>query len=350
MINTLTPEQEKLLIVYRDKWLKIGISTNRVSLSVGKHISDYYYKKLAEKPIVPVVIMSSPFYAWYAVCLMNQKDVRNQVWNQVENQVWNQVENQVWNQVWNQVRNQVQNQVENQVENQVRNQVQNQVENQVGNQVWNQVENQVGNFIYPYLNGHFMSSYFSFYNFINEVLKIEFECQEKYDWYQSTSQVGLIYPLENICIISDLPEKINMRNGLLHSDGSPAIKYTDGFSVWALNGVNVSKEIAETPAQDLKSKLLLETTNAQVRSEIIKKIGYSRILKDLKAKNIDSWREYELYRIDEGDVEPMVLLKYACPSTGAYYAHRVPPNITKAREAMTWANHEVDPQEFLVET
>jgi len=195
-----------------------------------------------------------------------------------------------------------------------------------------------------------MSSYFSFYNFINEVLKIEFECQEKYDWYQSTSQVGLIYPLENICIISDLPEKINMRNGLLHSDGSPAIKYTDGFSVWALNGVNVSKEIAETPAQDLKSKLLLETTNAQVRSEIIKKIGYSRILKDLKAKNIDSWREYELYRIDEGDVEPMVLLKYACPSTGAYYAHRVPPNITKAREAMTWANHEVDPQEFLVET
>ena len=97
MIEKLTKEQEVQLPIYRDKWLKIGLCTDRVDWKVCKFISDYYYKNIAMKPIVPVVILSSPLYAWYAVCLFNQ------VGNQVGNQVWNQVGNQVWNQVRNQV-------------------------------------------------------------------------------------------------------------------------------------------------------------------------------------------------------------------------------------------------------
>ena len=55
MIDKLTKEQEEKLVEYRDKWLKIGLSTDRVSLAVGKEISDYYYAKLLKKPIVPVL-------------------------------------------------------------------------------------------------------------------------------------------------------------------------------------------------------------------------------------------------------------------------------------------------------
>ena len=85
MIDKLTKEQEEKLVEYRDKWLKIGLSTDRVSLAVGKEISDYYYAKLLKKPIVPVVVMSSPLYAWYAVCLLSQ--VGSQVVSQVRSQV-----------------------------------------------------------------------------------------------------------------------------------------------------------------------------------------------------------------------------------------------------------------------
>ena len=121
MITKLTKEQELLLPTYRDKWLKIGLSTEQFCLKEVKPIMRAVYEKLLDKkPPLVFIIMDSPLTSWYALVLVGNQ-VRNQVWNQVGNQVWNQVENQVWNQVWNQV------------------------ENQVGNQVWNQFENQFGN-------------------------------------------------------------------------------------------------------------------------------------------------------------------------------------------------------------
>ena len=62
-----------------------------------------------------------------------------------------------------------------------------------------------------------------------------------------------------------------MKGKGIHKDGGPAIAYSDGFSVWALNGVRCSQEIAETPADQLKSTLILSEKNAQVRAEIVKK-------------------------------------------------------------------------------
>jgi hypothetical protein len=117
MIKKLTPQQEEQLTIYRDKWLKIGLSTDRVDWKVAKEISDYYYSKIANKPIVPVVVLSSPLYAWAAVCLFNQ--VNSQVGGQVKSQVELQVREQVWAQVESQVRSQVGLQVGAQVNSQV---------------------------------------------------------------------------------------------------------------------------------------------------------------------------------------------------------------------------------------
>jgi len=39
-----------------------------------------------------------------------------------------------------------------------------------------------------------------------------------------------------------------------------------------------------------------------------------------------------------------------CPSTGFIHALRVPPNLTSAREAIGWANWDIDPEEFSVQT
>jgi hypothetical protein len=136
MIVKLTQEQEKMLEVYKNKYIDIGLNTDRFSFETAKQISDFYYEKICGKKRVPIIIMDSPYSAWLAVCLLSS----GQVWTQVEDQVYYQVYYQVCNQVKNQVYNQVCNQVKNQVWNQVE-----QVRNQVRNQVWNQVENQVWN-------------------------------------------------------------------------------------------------------------------------------------------------------------------------------------------------------------
>ena len=101
--------------------------------------------------------------------------------------------------------------------------------------------------------------------------------------------------------------------------------------------------------EDIDPKLLFREQNAAVRREIIRKVEYSRILQKLNAKKLDAYLEYELYRIENIDVEPVNILKVTCPSTGVYYSLRVPPDIQKAREAVYWINKGIDKEEFLEE-
>lgn len=39
-----------------------------------------------------------------------------------------------------------------------------------------------------------------------------------------------------------------------------------------------------------------------------------------------------------------------CPSTNYTHVLRVPPNMSSAREAITWVNWGIDPDEFTIET
>ena len=129
-----------------------------------------------------------------------------------------------------------------------------------------------------------------------------------------------------------------------------ALKYSDGYGLYMLNGVRVSREIVETPAEKLDPKLLVKEQNAEVRREIMRKIGVSRILQKLQAKKLDEWREYELYLIENIDIEPVHILKMRCPSSETFYSLRIPPEIDKAREAIKWCNHNIDPELLEVET
>ncbi len=101
-----------------------------------------------------------------------------------------------------------------------------------------------------------------------------------------------------------------------------------------------------------QTKWLRTESNAEVRKTLIQGIGYERIYRELKSFRLDVWREYTLLRIDGSyqDLEPIVLLKMTCPSTKSIHLVRVPPNIRSAREAISWANWDVDPEKFVVET
>jgi leucine-rich repeat protein SHOC2 len=113
-----------------------------------------------------------------------------------------------------------------------------------------------------------------------------------------------------------------------------------------------------------KACWLLDETNVERRRILIDLLGYEKICKDLNTTNIDIWREYTLLKIDNTDityystigqagyhwndlqpsyVEPIVLLKMTCPSTGHIHILRVPPQIVSAEAAITWVNHGIHP-------
>jgi len=104
------------------------------------------------------------------------------------------------------------------------------------------------------------------------------------------------------------------------------------------------------PVSQWKVEWLLDEPNAELRRVLLREVGYSRIMQEIPNTLIHSDRDMELRRIDAAvDVEPITLLKVTCPSTGAFYTLRVPPDSGTCEAARAWTFGE-EAIEYLVET
>jgi hypothetical protein len=134
---------------------------------------------------------------------------------------------------------------------------------------------------------------------------------------------GLIFPFEKICAVCDRPRHLRFDSqNRLHAEGEPAIEFADGWKIYFYHGVRLPEEYGQFHPNQWQSQWLLTEENAELRRVLIQGIGYDRIIKELSAKQIDSWQEYALLQIDHADVEPICLLKMTCPSTGFIHALR----------------------------
>ena len=110
-------------------------------------------------------------------------------------------------------------------------------------------------------------------------------------------------------------------------------------------------KIGEVPPHSWESVWFLTEKNAEVRQVLIEAIGYSIICQQLQAIELDTWQEYTLLKIDNNiDIEPIYLLKMTCPSTGHVHALRVSPEMLTAKEAISWVNWGIEPEDFAVQT
>ncbi|WP_310486814.1 hypothetical protein [Chamaesiphon sp. VAR_69_metabat_338] len=107
----------------------------------------------------------------------------------------------------------------------------------------------------------------------------------------------------------------------------------------------------------------MDESNATIRSILLGQLGYEKILNELNAVTIDTWREYTLLEIDgieqiyietefSGylETESIAILKMTCPSTGHIHILRVPPGLMSAEAAITWIDRGIHPDKFTVQT
>lgn len=95
------------------------------------------------------------------------------------------------------------------------------------------------------------------------------------------------YLFDTVCIVSDFPTEINMKDGRLHKDGGPSVRYSDGFCTYSLNGISVTKEVAEVKAKDITKDMIIKETNADIRRELIRKLTSEQLISVLDSKVID---------------------------------------------------------------
>jgi hypothetical protein len=151
LIEKLTPEQEALLPIVRDRWLKIGLSTEPAKREEAEEGVRLAYKTAGLAPPKFMVWLSSPMAGACAAYMFATKaweklidsstgnPVCAEVWGKVLDQVGEQVRNQLWYQVWEQVGAQALYKFCAQFRDHVCEQVWEQVGDQFWDQVWEQV-------------------------------------------------------------------------------------------------------------------------------------------------------------------------------------------------------------------
>src|SRR3990172_8878350 len=199
-IEALTAKQEEMLPVWRDKWLRIGLSTERFTREEAQGVVDAFYIKLLKRPAVPVFVFDCPLTAWAAVVALKS------------------------NSVVVDFRSQLDSQLETRLGSRLRSQLGSQLRSQLGG----------SNIIWPYIWGSFDSYYFCFYSYILEVLNLKFDEIDLFSVYTETTKLGCIWHLDDFCVVCQKPLSIDFnRNKLLHNAHGPAVEYAGGLSrIW----------------------------------------------------------------------------------------------------------------------
>lgn len=283
MITELTAEQEAMLAEVRDEWLTVGLSTEPADRAAAENGVRAAYRRAGLTPPRVMVWLDSPLAGCIGATVLRDQvcdqvgaKVRDLVWAQVRDQVGPQAREQVrgkvaaqvgakvraqvgshvWAQVGYQVGDKVADQAWDQVRAQVRAQVRSQVWDQVGRHVWPQVRGQVGDHVRAQVRDQVGD-------------KVEAAVQGQHDagflgWCDALRRIGVTvdveglslvarnagwwWPMRDAVILTDRPETLHRDpQGRLHCTTGPALRYRDGWSIYAIHGERVPDHIETTP-------------------------------------------------------------------------------------------------------
>ena len=300
LIDKLTPAQEARLPEYRDKWLKIGLSTEPLDFEAAKKAVGKIYTAAGLQPPTVWYRMSSPLGCAVFATLL-RSGLRSA---QVRDQVRAQVGDQVWDQVWAQVRA------------------------QVGDQVWAQVYGSHDAAWLSYCDFFLRECHLEFVRKVEWLMELALHC----GWWAPYRDAVILQERHNI-LRRDSQHRLHCEDGL-------ACGYPDGWGVYAWHGVRIPERIIMQP-ETITVDQIRNESNVEIRRVMIERYGIDRYIDDSGAKIIHSSGDRILYKAELPDDEPIVTVRVinSTPesdgSTKSYFI-RVPPNMTDADAAVAW--------------
>ncbi len=347
MIENLTPEEEALIPVYRGKWRKIALSTERIDREKAVEVVKATYTAIGKQK--PEIIFCESPYTGLKIIFKKLPQLNFNNINSLSLNIYDYIisnlthENRDFSYQTNMEIFRHLNSFELSVslfeyvlEDKFPDQPK--INIHLGDRLW--------------LSSQHLANRCCHVDFYVSVLNYSYS-KKSWETLQSLSRFcGCISLFENFCIVCDHPLHLRFDNqNRLHAEGEPAIEFTDGYSLYSYHGVTLPEKYGKIHPQQWQSQWLLSEENAELRRVLIQGIGYAQICQELQAIELDTWAEYTLLKIEaDVDEEPIYLLKMTCPSRQFIHALRIPPNINSAREAIRWVNWGVDAEEFGVQT
>jgi hypothetical protein len=152
---------------------------------------------------------------------------------------------------------------------------------------------------------------------------------------------GWWWPFKDLCILTERHSRLELDpRGRLHAPAGPAVVYPDGWSVYAWHGVGVAAATILHPEMITIAQIKREA-NTHVRRVLIERYGFGRYIVDTGALPIHADQTGTLYRCDLDGDEPLVVVSVLNgtrqpDASRRQFVLRVPPHVTKAREAVAW--------------
>jgi len=193
---------------------------------------------------------------------------------------------------------------------------------------------------YMWQSGNQWSGWASYLGFFKDVAKLGLSVHTPYEstWETLAKHSGPRIMHPDFCMISDRPcvLKQNARNQP-HCEDGPFCEWSDGSALYALNGVFVPQWVVETKPEDFTREMITKETNADVRREIVRRVGNRRLLELLSANVISKNTEGdELITFDIGDGRVRPFAKLVCPSTGLTHVLGVEPKVSTIEGALAY--------------
>ncbi len=220
---------------------------------------------------------------FYERCVTQlDKQLRNKLYNQLCTQLNHHLVNQLHDQIHTRLLTKFSDQLIDELNHHLVNQLYIHLRTQLGNQIDDRLEDiaEIWDNTYISLRWRYWDCYFQFAKQLGIKLN-----EKKLDlFHRFLKYVGfVVIPYEGVCFISKPPIKAYYKDARLHRDGGPSIEFHSSldvptFELHALNGVSVSKYLAETEASSLDLEFFKQEKNADVKAEFIRKYGIDRML------------------------------------------------------------------------
>ena len=286
-IESLTKEQEGRLDEFRDKWLKIGLCTDLADFEECKAAAIDAYKEAGLEPPTNFYLFDGPQSAAKGILkLEGKKETKEDIRNKVSEMSF----------------------------------------------------------------GCHDAGWLSFYDYFYEVCGLEV-CAKLRPLNRLAMNCGWWSAYEDTAVFQHRPAEIHLdENNLLHNENGPAVKYRDGFTVYAWRGTRIPSEWIEDKAS-LKPETAITWPNMEQRRAASEIVGWVNVLEQLDARTIDKHDNPmvgELVEVDIPDIGRERFLRVQC-GTNRLFALPVPPEMETAEQSQRWLNFIPDEISFIPE-
>jgi len=183
------------------------------------------------------------------------------------------------------------------------------------------------------------------YQFLHDVRLWQEASQPLLGLWTIARHASWIVPHENICWLSEHPDLIRTdARGRLHSADGPAVRYPDGWCVYAWKGVEIPAWLIEQ-AQQISPSSIAATFDPALRNCMIEIMTPERFVKRAALVPVSEdetgilWRKFWSFRgVTIGSWTAVEVQNGTPEADGSRkrYFLRVPSNVRSAREGVAW--------------